>query len=113
MSMSQAVKEIMWWSYLADDLKLKIPVPCPIFSDSQGAMLLVGQPTAHARTTHIDIKHHYIRELRDRGIIVFIYLPNQNMPANLLTEPLSRDIHARLSERLRELNSSAPSMMSI
>lgn len=96
MAMSQATKELMWWSYLLKGLGQSFPVPCPIFSDSQGAISLVDQPSSHSKSKHIDIRHHYIRELSERGIVIFNYMPTQSMPADLLTKALTRDVHARL-----------------
>ena len=96
MAMNQATKELMWWSYLLVGLRQNFPMPCPIFSDSQGAISLVDQPSGHARSKHIDIRHHYIRELSERGVVVFLYLPTEDMPADLLTKALTKEVHMRL-----------------
>jgi hypothetical protein len=39
---------------------------------NEGAIKLANNPTASNRTKHIDIKHHYIRELVDAKTIAVI-----------------------------------------
>jgi hypothetical protein len=39
------------------------------YEDNEGAVKLVNNPMASNMTTHIDIKHHYIRELVDAKIL--------------------------------------------
>ena len=47
-------------------------------------------PVSHARTKHIDIKFHYVREAVKEGIISLTYCPTEKMVADLLTKPLNR-----------------------
>jgi hypothetical protein len=35
--------------------------------DNQGAILLTKNPTHHARTKHIDVQHHFVREQVENG----------------------------------------------
>ena len=95
-SMSQAAKEVQWWIYLLDGLNESVPTPFPIFSDSQGAIALVDQPSCHSKCKHIDVRHHHIRDLHDRRVVDFFYLRTEEMPADLLTKALTRNVHARL-----------------
>ncbi len=51
----------------------------------------------HARTKHIDIRYHFIRELCDEKKLELEYCPTNEMAANLLTKPLPRPRLAALS----------------
>lgn len=66
-----------------------------IFSDSQGAHNLTRNPVNHPRTKHIDIKHHYIREIYKKKQIDIEYLNTAEMPADVLTKSLGRVSHER------------------
>jgi hypothetical protein len=100
LAMGQVVKEVLWWSYLLKGLHQPFPVPFPIFSDSQGAIALVDQPSCHSRSKHIEVRHHFIRALHEQGLIDFIYMPTESMPADLLTKALPRVVHQRLLSKL-------------
>ena len=58
--------------------------------DNQGAIAIAKNPIAHARTKHIDIRYHYIREAVNDGIIEVKYCPTKQMIADVLTKPLPR-----------------------
>lgn len=40
-----------------------------IYCNNQSAAKFVQNPVFHGRTKHIDIRHHYIREIYQKGII--------------------------------------------
>uniref|UniRef100_T1H0X1 Reverse transcriptase Ty1/copia-type domain-containing protein n=1 Tax=Megaselia scalaris TaxID=36166 RepID=T1H0X1_MEGSC len=48
----------------------------------------------HALTKHIDIKHHFIRDLIDKNIIKFEYKPTDEMIADFFTKPIFGPKHA-------------------
>jgi len=61
---------------------------------------LSRNPVYHARTKHIDIQHHYVRELVKERTINLIYIPTADQLADVLTKPLPRLQFAELIERL-------------
>ena len=50
----------------------------------------------HGKIKHIDIHHHYIRELLHSGTITMEQVPSSENLADLFTKPLSRDLHHRI-----------------
>ncbi|KAL6433525.1 hypothetical protein ACFW04_006550 [Cataglyphis niger] len=66
------------YASLTEAAKKTIYLPI-IYVDNQGAQYLANDPMYHARTKHIDIKHHFIREVVKRNEIVLkhIYLPTK------------------------------------
>ena len=38
-----------------------------IYSDSQSAISLTKNPTFHARTKHIDVQYHFVRDMVEDG----------------------------------------------
>ena len=64
--------------------------------DNQGAITIARNLIAHAKTKHIDICYHYIREAVHDGTINLQYCPTSEMIADLLTKPLSKGLFERL-----------------
>lgn len=67
---STATQEAVWIRKLLADLHISQKQATKIMEDNQGAICIARNPVAHARTKHIDIRYHYIREaLNERTII--------------------------------------------
>jgi hypothetical protein len=61
-----------------------------ILGDNQGALRLVANPEFHSRSKHIDVQHHYVRELLENGTISVDYIQTSEMAADCLTKPLKK-----------------------
>ena len=61
-----------------------------ILGDNQSALRLTTNPEFHAKSKHIDIQYHYIRELLEDGAIEVDYVQTCEMVADCLTKPLKR-----------------------
>ena len=71
-----------------------------VMCDNQGAIALAKNPVHHARTKHIDVQHHFVREKVERGLIRLEYCPTEDMMADVLTKALARDKHERLRKMM-------------
>jgi len=49
---------------------------------------LASNPEYHKRTKHIDIKHHYIREKIQEGMVQLKYIHTTDQEADMLTKSL-------------------------
>jgi hypothetical protein len=45
----------------------------------------------HARTKHIEIKYHYVRDEIEKGKLKVCKISTQNNPADMLTKPVPVD----------------------
>ncbi|CAK9800955.1 Retrovirus-related Pol polyprotein from transposon TNT 1-94 [Anthophora plagiata] len=99
MALTEAAKEATYWKNFFAELGLRkgSEGPITVYCDNQGAQKLMRNPVFHARTKHIDIKHHYVREAHQNGIIDVEYLPTNEMPADILTKSLSGPSHKKLT----------------
>jgi hypothetical protein len=59
-----------------------------ILSDNQAAISLAENPMVQARSKHIDIQHHFVRDRISRGEISLSYIPTSLMVADMLTKAL-------------------------
>ena len=55
-------------------------------------MRLVANPEFHARSKHIDVQYHYVRELLESNTISVEYIRTSEMAADCLTKPLKRGL---------------------
>ena len=90
-ALGAATQEVVWLRRLLSDIKAAPKMPTIISEDNQGTIAIARNPVYHARTKHIDIKYHYVREALMDGVIDLVYCPTQQMTADILTKPLSRD----------------------
>ncbi len=90
-ALAAATQQAQWLRRLVQDLGDKMATPLEIFEDNQGAIHLASNPGHHKRTKHIDIRHHYLRDVVANGDIKLTYVPTKQQAADLLTKPLPRD----------------------
>lgn len=62
-----------------------------IYCDNQGAITLARNPAFHARTKHISIQHHFVREKVTSGEIDLKFINTEDQIADGLTKPLAKD----------------------
>ena len=94
-AMSHAFKEALWLCVFLGLLHSPVPRPFPILSDNQAACSLSNSPAISARSKHIDIRHHFIRAHVQDGSFSTIWIPTDQMPANIFTKPLPFSVFAR------------------
>ncbi|KAM0977924.1 hypothetical protein ACFX13_014221 [Malus domestica] len=88
MAVTEAIKEAIWLQGLLDDLGVQqdhVDVHC----DSQSAIHLAKNQVHHARTKHIDVRFHFVREVIDEGDILLQKIGIADNPADMLTKPVS------------------------
>ncbi|KAK0588038.1 hypothetical protein LWI29_033242 [Acer saccharum] len=59
-----------------------------LFCDNMSAINISKNPVQHSRTKHIDIRHHFIRELVENKCIVLEHVGTNDQLADLFTKPL-------------------------
>lgn len=89
MALSAAVQEALWWH----GIKCQITdnhEAMKIFVDNQSAIALAENGGFHARTKHIDIRHHFIQDELNKGEVELVYIPTCDNTADVLTKPLNK-----------------------
>ena len=61
-----------------------------IYCDNQSCIKILVNSVFHARSKHIDIWYHHLRDCVQRRIISLEYIPMEEQDANILTKALSR-----------------------
>lgn len=87
MAASAATKEALSMRKVFKDFGLVMPL-LEIRSDSQSAISLAHNPMVQARSKHIDIQHHFVRDRVMRNEVALSYCPTEEMVADMLTKAL-------------------------
>lgn len=91
MALSAATQEALWLRQLYTELDNGNVKPILIHCDNQGAIKLAEMDCYKARSKHIDIRHHFVREKIENSIIELEYIPTNEMAADSLTKAVSKE----------------------
>jgi phosphopantetheinyl transferase (holo-ACP synthase) len=85
-----AAKEATYLRALLEELDCFKQFNIPIYTDNNGAIQLAKNPSFHARSKHINVRYHFIRQkLADKTISIH-YIPTEEQPADGFTKPLAK-----------------------
>ncbi|KAJ7529403.1 hypothetical protein O6H91_15G048000 [Diphasiastrum complanatum] len=95
--MTTTTKEILWLRRLLEEFQvIKAEDISCIYCDNQAAQQLANNPIFHARTKHIEISHHFVREKVQAKEIKLIHVSSSDCVADILTKPLAKDPFVKL-----------------
>ena len=88
MAVAEAAKKALWLTGLVRELSIK-QVGVSLYCDSQSAIYLAKNQVYHARTKHIDVRFHKIRELVATGELLLKKIHTSETAADMLTKPIT------------------------
>jgi histone deacetylase 1/2 len=89
-SLANATTEVMWVQTLLKELGVKGPKFARLWCDNLGATYLSANPVFHARTKHIEVDFHFVRE-RERvvqGLLQIRFISTKDQVADGFTKPI-------------------------
>lgn len=86
----EAAKEAVWLRALLKEVGYEQTSPTSLISDSESAIALASNPEHHARTKHVDIQTHWIRQVVASREIDLKWVSTKDQLADGLTKPLGR-----------------------
>lgn len=90
MALTEGTKESIYWTSLLQELGFHDLTDVKVHIDNLGALKLAENPVFHARSKHIDIRHHFVREaLRDKRVRIQHLSTNENV-ADMFTKGLTK-----------------------
>lgn len=92
--------ELTWISFVLRDIGCSLTSPTQLFCDNKSAISLTINPVLHARTKHIEIDFHFVREKVSSGSLQVKCVPSNCQIADIFTKPLSRTTHYQLRIKL-------------
>ncbi|KAJ0561404.1 putative RNA-directed DNA polymerase [Helianthus annuus] len=72
--------------------------------DSQAAENIIKNPVSHSTIKHIDIRHHFVRDCYEKGLISLHHVPTKDQLADVLIKSLDTSTFESLISRIGMLN---------
>jgi histone deacetylase 1/2 len=99
-AMANATTEVMRIQTLLMELGVRAPRAAKIWCDNIGAKYLSANPVFHARTKHIEVDYHFVRERVARKLLNIEYVSTKDQVADGFTKPLPvREDHVWFEDR--------------
>ena len=100
MALLHALKEQIWLLRFLNEIGYNIDNQNIIYCDNQSAIALAHNPEHHARTKHVDIQYHFVRNCVEDGTMRLEYCPTEDMVADGLTKALRPERHRKLAKMM-------------
>ena len=86
--MALATAEVVWIESLLKELSIPLHGKPILWCDNLGAGSLASNPVFHARTKHLEIDLHFVRDRVLANLLDVRYVPSSLQIADILTKPL-------------------------
>jgi histone deacetylase 1/2 len=96
-AMGDATAEIIWVQSLLQELGLSQPQPSILWCDNIGATYFSANPIFHARTKHIEVDYHFVRERMSQKRLLIKFISSSLLRINLQTSSPSLCLYHSLS----------------
>jgi hypothetical protein len=83
-----ATCEVVWLQKLLLDLGQSVDAPIVIYCDNINSILLANNPVYHAKTKHIEVHYHFIREKVLAKEIDLIHVSIEDQVVDIFTKAL-------------------------
>ncbi|KAJ4757139.1 hypothetical protein LUZ62_067514 [Rhynchospora pubera] len=95
--------EILWIQFLLQELHVTLSHPPILWCDNIGATFLAANPMFHARTKHIEIDYHFVRERVTSKQLCVKFICSKDQLGDVMTKPLSTARFSFLKDKLNVL----------
>jgi hypothetical protein len=100
-AVANTTTELLWIRALLQELGVRISSPPTLWCDNIGATYMAVNPVFHARTKHVEINFHFVRDhVADKSLVV-CFVPSSDQIADVLTKPL---VFAKFQQLCFKLN---------
>ncbi|GJY88270.1 retrovirus-related pol polyprotein from transposon TNT 1-94 [Tanacetum coccineum] len=89
-AMSGCCAQILWMRSQLSDYGFAYN-HIPLYCDNKSAIALCCNNVQHSRSKHIDIRHHFIREQVEKGVVELYFVRTKYQLADIFTKALPRE----------------------
>jgi hypothetical protein len=103
---AEAAKEAVWIRNFINNLRIPgVHIDTvPLYINNNSALKLTRNPEFHSRSKYINIKHHFIREKVNEGVINTQRVDTKDNLADVFTKALPKHTHENLVNHLNLLS---------
>jgi histone deacetylase 1/2 len=87
-AVGNATAELIWVQSLLRELRVPQPQSPVLWCDNIGATYLSSNPVFHARTKHIEVDYHFVRERVAQRLLRIKFISSKDQLADIFTKPL-------------------------
>ena len=80
--------KLLWVKHQLEDYEINAS-SIPIYCDNTASICLSKNPILYSRAKHIEIKHHFIRDYVQKGILDIQFIDTDHQWADIFTKPLT------------------------
>ena len=77
-------------SFILQDLHISLASTPTLYCDNTSALHMIINPVFHARSKHIELDYHFVRERVALGLLVTQHISTEKQVADLFTKPMSK-----------------------
>ena len=108
-AMSKAVREVIWFLNLLEDLWVVHPGRTPLYYDNIAAIHIANNTVFHEQTKHVERDCHIVRERIISGMIQTLCVRSDNQLVDIRTKPLYPGPFRHILSKMEFINIYAPS----
>lgn len=100
MALARTTCEAIWLRELSSELGVPTTGPLSIKVDNDAAMMFAESVAFHARSKHIDIRYHFVRERVASNEVRLTHCASEDNLADILTKALPRPLFEKLRDQI-------------
>jgi hypothetical protein len=97
---ANATDEMLHFSYIADEIRLKFPKPIPLQMDNTTAEAFANNSVNRSKLKHIDCRQEWVKMLRDKNILKPVHVDINDNLADIFTKILTPQDFIRLRNQM-------------
>ena len=91
---------MVWIKQMVKDFGMQVDYPIVTHCHNTSTINMSKNPVMHAKTKHIEIKYHFLREKVANNEVKLDYVSTKEQLADIFTKPLSKDSFEYLRDKL-------------
>ncbi|XP_019197569.1 PREDICTED: uncharacterized protein LOC109191379 [Ipomoea nil] len=98
--LADVAAEVTWVMSLLRELGLQSSTPATLWCDNLGATYMCANPVFHARTKHVEIDYHFVRDKVSTIEFIVSFVSTRDQLADVFTKPLATTRFTALRDKL-------------